>query len=397
MSNIRQAFDQYMVPNYSPFSVVPEQARGAWVTDTDGQQYIDLAGGIAVSALGHCHPALVNALTEQANRLWHVSNLMTNEPAVELAKLLCQETFAERVFFSNSGAEANEAALKLARRYAWQHFGEGKHRILAFDNAFHGRTLFTVSAGGQPKYQEGFGPCPEGIQHTPYNDIDALNAAGGDDLCAIIVEPVQGEGGMTPATPEFLQACRALADQHNALLIFDEVQSGVGRTGQLYAYQHYQVTPDILSSAKALGCGFPMGAILTRADIASVLTPGTHGTTSGGNPLACAVGLAAVREISQGEFLADVRVKTKAMQAELEAIGQRTGAFSDVRGLGLWFGCELSTSHHDRGVEIVQACLSHGVMILVAGANVLRLAPALNTDLDTLMQGLARLEAALNT
>ena len=395
MQDIRQEFDQYMVPNYAPFSVVPSHAEGAWVHDMDGRSYIDLAGGIAVSALGHCHPGLVKALTEQANRLWHVSNLMTNEPAVELAKLLCQQTFAERVFFSNSGAEANEAALKLARRYAWHHKGEGKHRILAFDNAFHGRTLFTVSAGGQPKYQEGFGPCPEGIEHQPYNDIEALKRAGGDDLCAIIVEPVQGEGGMTPATPEFLQACRALADQHQALLIFDEVQSGVGRSGQLYAYQHYGVTPDILSSAKALGCGFPMGAILTRSEIAEVLTPGTHGTTSGGNPLACAVGLAAVSEISQPAFLAGVRDKTAAMQQELEAIGQRTGAFADVRGLGLWFGCELQGDYQDRAVEIVHNCLAQAVMTLVAGPNVLRLAPALNTDQDTLMQGLARLEAAL--
>lgn len=396
MNPIRQAFDQYMVPNYAPFSVVPERAAGARVWDTEGKEYIDLAGGIAVSALGHCHPALNQALMKQANTLWHVSNLMTNQPAVDLARLLCEQTFAERVFFSNSGAEANEAALKLARRYAWHHHGEGKHRIVAFNDGFHGRTLFTVSVGGQPKYQEGFGPVPAGIDHVPYNDVAALEAIMGDDVCAIMVEPVQGEGGMTPATPEFLAACRALADRHQALLIFDEVQSGVGRTGHLYAYQHYQVTPDILSSAKALGCGFPMGAILTRSEIAQVLTPGTHGTTSGGNPLACAVGLAAVSEISQPPFLKQVRENTAFMQAELEAIGQRTQAFTEVRGLGLWFGCELSPKRKGQAVAIVQECLNQGVMTLVAGADVLRLAPALNTSQADLAIGLQRLEAALN-
>lgn len=395
MHPIRAKFDQYMVPNYAPFQVVPVQGRGAIVTDTEGKEYIDLAGGIAVSALGHCHPPLIEALTNQASTLWHVSNLMTNEPAVKLAELLCNETFAERVFFSNSGAEANEACLKLARRYAYDTYGAHKNRIIAFDNAFHGRTLFTVSVGGQPKYQEGFGPCPEGIDHVPYNDLEALTQAMGDDVCAIMVEPVQGEGGMTPATQAFLEHCRQLCDQHGALLIFDEVQSGIGRSGQLYAYQHYGVIPDILSSAKALGCGFPMGAMLTRAEIAKVLTPGTHGTTSGGNPLACAVGYAAVHEICQPEFLAQVRSNTEFMRQELIAIGERTGTFSEVRGLGLWFGCQLTAEHAGQAITILSRALELGVMVLVAGADVIRLAPALNTDRQTLAQGLAKLETAL--
>ena len=391
----RAQFDQHMVPNYAPFQQVPERGEGPYVYTEDGQQLIDMAGGIAVSALGHCYPPLVEALTTQAHKLWHVSNLMANKPATDLAAMLCESTFAERLFFCNSGAEANEAALKLARRYAYETRGAAKNRIVAFNDAFHGRTLFTVSVGGQPKYQEGFGPCPTGISHTPYNDVAALRASMDDDVCAIILEPFQGEGGMTPATPEFLAAARALADQYGALLIFDEVQSGVGRAGQLYAYQALGVTPDILSSAKALGCGFPIGAMLTTAEIARVLTPGTHGTTSGGNPLACAVALAAVDTIRQPKFLQTVRDNTAWMRAELVAMGKRTGAFRDVRNLGLWFGCELNPVLENRAGDIMNHGLQHGVMLLVAGANVVRLAPALNTDRDVLALGLSKMEAAI--
>ena len=391
----RAQFDQHMVPNYAPFAQVPERGEGPYIYTEDGEQLIDLAGGIAVSALGHCHPVLVNALTEQAQKLWHVSNLMTNKPATDLAAMLCEETFAERVFFCNSGAEANEAALKLARRYAYEVYGAQKNRIVAFDNGFHGRTLFTVSVGGQPKYQEGFGPCPGGITHVPYNDVAALDATMDDDVCAIMIEPLQGEGGMMPATAEFVAAARRLADQHNALLIFDEVQSGVGRSGYLYGYQALGITPDIVSSAKALGCGFPIGAMLTTAEIARVLTPGTHGTTSGGNPLGCAVSLAAINLIRQPDFLQTVRDNSDWMRDELIAMGARTGAFSDVRHMGLWFGCELSPVLKDRAGDIMKHGLAQGVMLLVAGANVVRLAPALNTPRDVLARGLEKMEAAI--
>ena len=392
----RALFDQHFVPTYAPAPMVPVHAQGVWVTDQEGRKFLDLAGGIAVSALGHCHPSLVSALTEQAQKLWHVSNLMTNEPALKLAQGLCQQTFAERVFFSNSGAEANEAALKLARRYAYDHHGPAKHRIICFEDGFHGRTLFTVSAGGQAKYREGFGPTPSGIEHLPYNDVDALRAAVSDDVCAIFLEPMQGEGGMRPATPEFLRACREEADRVGASLIFDEVQSGMGRTGHLFAYQHYGVTPDILSSAKALGCGYPIGAMLTTHERAQSLTPGTHGTTSGGNPLACAVAFAALNEISQPEFLATVRARTEAMRLRLEDIGRKHNCFTDVRGLGLWFGCELTPDRKGSAGAIVARALDHELMILNAGPDVVRLAPALNISEDEMHLGLDRLEQTLS-
>ena len=256
----REMFDQWMVPCYAPASFVPVRGEGSRVWDQDGRMYIDFASGVAVTALGHCHPVLVEALTEQAGKLWHVSNWLTNEPALRLAKRLIDATFAERVFFCNSGAEANEAALKLARRYAHDRHGERKIRVIAAVNAFHGRTLFTVTAGGQPKYSSGFGPNPAGITHLPFNDTAALErefAAHGAEICAVLLEPMQGEGGMTPGTPEYLQAARRLCTAHGALLILDEIQSGMGRTGTLFSYMQKGIVPDILTSAKGLGGGFP--------------------------------------------------------------------------------------------------------------------------------------------
>ena len=247
----RADFDQFMVPNYAPAAFVPVRGLGSRVWDQSGRELIDFAGGIAVNVLGHCHPALVAALTKQANTLWHISNVFTNEPALRLGKKLVEATFAERVFFCNSGAEANEAAFKLARRVAHDRFGPEKHEIIAATNSFHGRTLFTVSVGGQPKYSDGFGPKIQGITHVPYNDLDALKAAISDKTCAVVLEPVQGEGGVLPADKAYLEGARELCNAHNALLVFDEVQSGMGRTGELFAYMNYGVVPDILSSAKS--------------------------------------------------------------------------------------------------------------------------------------------------
>ncbi|MBO4967816.1 MAG: acetylornithine/succinyldiaminopimelate transaminase, partial [Pseudomonas sp.] len=290
----RADFDQVMVPNYAPAAFIPVRGAGSRVWDQAGRELIDFAGGIAVNVLGHAHPALVGALTEQANTLWHVSNVFTNEPALRLAKKLVDSTFAERVFFCNSGAEANEAAFKLARRVAHDRFGSEKYEIIAALNSFHGRTLFTVNVGGQSKYSDGFGPKITGITHVPFNDLDALKAAISDKTCAVVLEPIQGEGGVLPAEQAYLQGARELCDQHNALLVFDEVQTGMGRTGELFAYMHYGVTPDILTSAKSLGGGFPIAAMLTTEALAKHLVVGTHGTTYGGNPLACAVGNAVI-------------------------------------------------------------------------------------------------------
>jgi acetylornithine/N-succinyldiaminopimelate aminotransferase len=391
----RADFDQVMVPNYAPAGFIPVRGAGSRVWDQSGRELIDFAGGIAVNVLGHCHPALVGALTEQANQLWHVSNVFTNEPALRLAHKLVDATFAERAFFCNSGAEANEAAFKLARRVAFDRFGEDKYEIIAATNSFHGRTLFTVSVGGQPKYSDGFGPKIQGISHIPYNDIEALRAAVSDKTCAVVLEPIQGEGGVLPADLAYLQAARELCDKHNALLVFDEVQSGMGRSGSLFAYMHYGVTPDILSSAKSLGGGFPIGAMLTTSELAKHLAVGTHGTTYGGNPLACAVAEAVIDTINTPEVLAGVNAKHQRFKAKLEQIGQQYGVFSQVRGLGLLIGAVLSDAWKGKAKAILDAAALEGLMVLQAGPDVVRFAPSLVVDDADIDEGLARLERAV--
>lgn len=391
----RDLFDQVMVPNYAPGKIIPVKGEGSRIWDQDGREYIDFAGGIAVNVLGHAHPALVKALTEQGQKLWHLSNVMTNEPALALAKKLTELTFADKVFFCNSGAEANEAALKLARRHAFVNYGEEKHEIISTLSSFHGRTLFTVSVGGQAKYKEGFEPTPGGISHVPYNDLDALRAQISNRTAAVIVEPIQGEGGVTPATQAYLEGVRQLCDEHNALLIFDEVQTGVGRTGHLYAYQYYGVTPDILSSAKALGGGFPIGAMLCTDAVAPSLAFGTHGSTYGGNPLGCSVSLAVIEELTKPGVLDAVSAKADRYKAGLAAINEKYGIFKEVRGLGLLIGIELTEQWHGKAKDFVAAALEEGLMMLVAGPNVLRFAPSLiipDADIDA---GLAMLDAAI--
>ncbi|WP_308030743.1 aspartate aminotransferase family protein [Neisseria lactamica] len=385
----------YLTPNFAFAPMIPERASGSRVWDTEGREYIDFSGGIAVNALGHCHPALVDALNAQMHKLWHISNIYTTRPAQELAQKLVKHSFADKVFFCNSGAEANEAALKLARKYAHDRFGGGKSEIVACINSFHGRTLFTVSVGGQPKYSKDYAPLPQGITHVPFNDIAALEAAVGEQTCAVIIEPIQGESGILPATAEYLQTARRLCDRHNALLILDEVQTGMGHTGRLFAYEHYGVVPDILSSAKALGCGFPIGAMLATEKIAAAFQPGTHGSTFGGNPMACAVGSRAFDIINAPETLHNVRSQGQKLQTALLDLGRKTGLFSQVRGMGLLLGCVLDVPYRGRAAEIVAAALKHGVMILVAGADVLRFAPSLLLDDEDMAEGLARLENAL--
>ncbi|WP_028450899.1 MULTISPECIES: aspartate aminotransferase family protein [Chitinibacter] len=395
MSLSRSDFDQYMVPNYAPAEFVPVRGAGSRVWDQAGREYLDLAGGIAVNSLGHCHPVLVKALTEQANKLWHVSNVYTNEPALALAQQLVASTFAEKVFFCNSGAEANEAALKLARRAAIERFGEKKHKVLSALNSFHGRTFFTVTVGGQPKYSDGFGPKPEGIAYFEYNNLDSVKALIDDDTACVILEPIQGEGGVLPADPAFLQGVRELCNQHNAFLIFDEVQSGMGRTGSLFAYQEYGVVPDILSSAKSLGGGFPIGAMLTTADIAKHLVAGTHGTTYGGNPLACAVAGAVLAEINTPAVLEGVKTKHQQLKAGVEAINAKYPLFKEVRGMGLLLGCVLADGYKDRAKEVLNAAVKEGLMVLMAGPNVVRFAPSLVISDEEIATALSRFEAAI--
>ncbi|MCG6284042.1 aspartate aminotransferase family protein [Vibrio diabolicus] len=393
----RGLFDEVMVPCYNPMEMIPVKGEGSRVWDQEGNEYIDFAGGIAVSCLGHCHPVMVNALTEQANKLWHLSNVMTNEPALRLAKKLTEVSFAERVFFANSGAEANEAALKLARRYAADVHGAEKSEIIAFKQGFHGRTFFTVTVGGQAAYSDGFGPKPGDVTHLPYNDIEALQAHMSDRTCAVMMEPLQGEGGIVPPTPEFAQAVRELCDKHNALLIFDEVQTGNGRTGNFYAYQGLGITPDILSTAKSLGGGFPIGAMLTTAKLAEHMKVGTHGSTYGGNPLACVVAEAVVNEVTKPEVLAGVLEREAMFREGLEKINAKYNIFSEVRGQGLLLGAALNEEWQGRARDVLVAAGKQGLMVLVAGANVVRFTPSLVITQQEIEEGLAKLDKAIAT
>ncbi|MDN7126083.1 aspartate aminotransferase family protein [Pseudidiomarina sp. 1ASP75-14] len=395
MKVTRATFNDVMVPNYNPAKMVPVKGEGSRVWDQDGTEYVDFAGGIAVNCLGHCHPAMVNALTEQGNKLWHLSNVFTNEPAMRLAKKLTDATFAERVYFANSGAEANEAALKLARRWALDNHGAGKDQIVAFAKGFHGRTFFTVTVGGQPAYSEGFGPKPGGIEHVDYNDLAALEAQMSDKTCAVMMEPLQGEGGVISPDLEFVKGVRALCDKYNALLIFDEVQTGFGRTGSLYAYQQLGVTPDILASAKSLGGGFPIGAMLTTAAIAEHLKPGTHGSTYGGNPLACAVAEAVFDVVNTDEVLAGVKAREELFKTKLAEINERYGIFKDIRGKGLLIGAELSDKYEGKARDFLNAGADEGVMVLVAGPSVIRFTPSLIIPEADVLEGLARFEKAI--
>ncbi|MGF2655206.1 bifunctional acetylornithine/succinyldiaminopimelate transaminase [Serratia marcescens] len=391
----RSTFDQVILPVYAPAQFVPVRGQGSRVWDQQGKEYIDFSGGIAVTALGHCHPALVEALKRQGETLWHTSNVFTNEPALRLASKLIDATFADRVFFANSGAEANEAAFKLARHYAITRHSPYKTKIIAFYNAFHGRTLFTVSVGGQAKYSDGFGPKPADIVHVPFNDLAAVKAVMDDHTCAVVMEPIQGEGGITPVDTGFLKGVRELCDQHQALLVFDEVQSGMGRSGKLFAYMHYGVTPDILTTAKALGGGFPVSAMLTTEDIASVMQVGTHGTTYGGNPLACAVAEAALDVINTPEVLSGIEQRHALYVQALQHIGDKYGIFTAIRGMGLLIGAELTPHYHGRARDFLTAAAARGLMILNAGPNVIRFAPSLVVELQDIEAGMALFELAV--
>ncbi len=391
----RALFDDVMVPNYAPSAVIPVRGQGSRVWDQQDREFIDFAGGIAVNCLGHCHPALVGALTEQANKIWHLSNVMTNEPALRLAKKLTDNTFADKVYFANSGAESNEAALKLARRWALDNFGAEKSQIIAFKQGFHGRTFFTVTVGGQAAYSDGFGPKPGDIDHAEYNNLDSLKALMSDKTCAVVMEPLQGEGGIIAPTDEFAKGVRELCNQHNALLIFDEVQTGVGRLGELYAYMGLGVTPDILTTAKALGGGFPIGAMITTTDIAKHLKIGTHGSTYGGNPLACAVAEAAFDTVNTPEVLDGVKAKSKLYIDGLNAINAKYNVFSEIRGKGLLIGAVLTDAYQGKAKDFLNAAMDEGLMTLVAGANIIRFAPSLVIPNEDIAEGLARFEKAV--
>ncbi|NUF38614.1 aspartate aminotransferase family protein [Acinetobacter lactucae] len=395
ISVTRSNFNDWMVPVFAPANFIPVRGEGSRIWDQENKEYIDFAGGIAVNALGHAHPVAVNALTEQATKLWHVGNGYTNEPVLRLAKQLTENTFADKVFFCNSGAEANEAALKLARKVGLDSGITGKSGIVAFNNAFHGRTLFTVSAGGQPKYSQDFAPLPNGINHVAFNDLEAAKAVINEQTCAVIVELIQGEGGVIPADIEFLKGLRALCDKFGALLIFDEVQTGVGRTGALYAYMNSGVIPDVLTTAKALGGGFPVGAMLTTDKFAPHFSVGTHGTTYGGNPLASAVAGAVFKFINTPEVLEGVKHRHQYFLDALNKLNAEYPIFQEIRGQGLLIGCELKAEYAGKAKDITTWAGEEGLLALIAGPNVVRFTPSLIIPEQDIDEGIARLKRAL--
>lgn len=389
---------RYWLPVYRPREVVLDHGRGARVWDTEGREYVDLSAGIAVNALGHQDPDLVEALTAQAQKLWHSSNVFYTEPPLRLAEeLVTASGFAERVFLCNSGTEANEAAIKLVRKWAASKGRPPERRVIVtFRGSFHGRTLAAVTATAQPKYQENYEPLPGGFRYLDFNDVPALEAAFAQgDVAAVMLEPVQGEGGVLPAAPGFIQRVRELCDQYDALLVLDEIQCGMGRTGTLFAHVQDGVTPDIVTLAKALGCGFPIGAMLAGPKVAEVMQYGAHGTTFGGNPMGAAVARVALRKLSSAALMANVKKQSQALRDGLAAINAELGLFAEVRGRGLMLGAVLGDAYKGRAGEVLDHAAAHGLLLLQAGPDVLRFVPPLSITDEDVAEGLARLRAAL--
>ena len=386
---LRQS-QEVLMPNYRRAAVAFARGEGVRLYDLEGRVYLDFVGGIAVSSLGHAHPRLVRAIQEQAARLLHVSNLYLIPEQTELAQWLTSRSGLDRAFFCNSGAEANEAAIKLARRFHYTR-GTGRYEIIVAEHAFHGRTLATLAATPVAKYQEGFSPLPEGFRVVPFNDPGALVAAVNERTGAIMLEPVQGEAGVFPATAEFLAAARALCDAHRLLLIFDEVQTGIGRTGTLFAFQGSGVKPDVITLAKGLGGGVPIGAVLARAAVAEVFQPGAHGSTFGGNPLACAAALAVVQTVEEENLAAHAAAMGEILQAGLRELGHHAGAITAVRGRGLLVGADLDRE----AAPLVDACRARGLLVNGVQPWTLRLAPPLIVSAAEIREALAILERAL--
>lgn len=380
-----------ILPVYMPAPLAFERGEGSWLMTADGRRYLDFGAGIAVNALGHAHPRLVAALTEQGGKLWHISNLYQNPLAEKLAKRLVEATFADVVFFCNSGAEALEASIKMARKHHSASGHPERYRIVTFEGAFHGRTLATIAAGGQKKYLDGFGPAMPGFDQVPFGDDAALKAAIGPETAAILIEPVQGEGGIRPVPNERLRALRALCDQHGILLILDEVQSGVGRTGKLFAHEWAGIKPDIMAIAKGIGGGFPLGACLATTEASNGMVPGTHGTTFGGNPLAMAVGNAVLDVVLEDGFLDRVRQMALLLKQRLAEIKDRHPAvIAEVRGEGLMIGLKL----HPTNTDLVRAAEQEGLLLIAAGDNVVRLLPPLVIGEDEVGEAIDRLDRA---
>ena len=389
--DVAKLTDKYVAQTYARYPMALVRGKGARVWDADGKEYLDFLAGIAVNSLGHCHPAVVRAIQQQSRKLLHVSNLYHIQPQSELARELCRHSFAERVFFCNSGAEANEAAIKLVRRYGGEHLG-GKYEILSAQNSFHGRTLATLTATGQEKVRAGYDPLPAGFRQIPFNDLRAAeDAIDPQKTAGILVEPIQAEGGVIVADEYYLHGLRELCDRRGLLLLFDEVQTGMGRTGKLFGYEHFGVTPDIMTLAKALGGGLPLGAMLAREDVAKSFKPGSHASTFGGNPVACNAGLAVMNTLLKGGALKNCAKMSRLLVNGFERLRARAPFVRGIRGKGLLLGLELDID----GTKIVDECMQEGLLLNCTAAKILRFVPPLTITAKEVERGLAILEKVL--
>lgn len=395
MKITRKTFDEVMFPCYNPMNMVIKKAHGSYVFGNEGNKYVDLTSGIAVNCLGHTPDGVQKVIKKTCKNLIHVSNIFCNEYTLSLAKKLTSLTGYDKVFFVNSGAEANETALKLARRVAFDDYGAEKNEIISFVNSFHGRTFFSVTVGGQESYSDGFGPKPAAITHIPYNDIATFEKTISDKTCAVILEPIQGEGGIIKADDAFLVKVRELCDKFHAALIFDEVQTGVARSGTLYAYEQTPVKPDILTSAKGLASGLPIGAVLTYDNFAKHFVPGTHGSTFGGNALACSVGCYVLDKVSDKKFLENVKATSEYIKAAIRKLDEKHHVFDDVRGEGLLMGLVLNKKYSGKSGALQKECFKHKLLTLTAHGDVLRLAPALNIKKSVVDEAMKLLDKAL--
>lgn len=395
MKITRKTFDEVMFPCYNPMNMVIKKAHGSYIFDNEGNKYVDLTSGIAVNCLGHTPEGVQKVIKKTCKNLIHVSNIFCNEYTLSLAKKLTSLTGYDKVFFVNSGAEANETALKLARRVAFDDYGAEKNEIISFVNSFHGRTFFSVTVGGQESYSDGFGPKPAAITHIPYNDIATFEKTISDKTCAVILEPIQGEGGIIKADDAFLVKVRELCDKFHAALIFDEVQTGVARSGTLYAYEQTPVKPDILTSAKGLASGLPIGAVLTYDNFAKHFVPGTHGSTFGGNALACSVGCYVLDKVSDKKFLENVKATSEYIKAAIRKLDEKHHVFDDVRGEGLLMGLVLNKKYSGKSGALQKECFKHKLLTLTAHGDVLRLAPALNIKKSVVDEAMKLLDKSL--
>lgn len=388
MKGFIEEANRYLMNTYDRYPIVLVRGQGVRVWDAEGNEYLDFLSGIAVSNLGHCHPKVVEAIKDQAQRLLHVSNLFYTEPQVELARRICEHSFGERVFFCNSGAEANEAAIKLARKWAEERYGPGRHQIVTMFGSFHGRTMGALTATAQEKFHRGFGPLLPGFKYCPYDDLDALWEAVDETTCAVMLEPIQGESGVRVPSEGYLRGVREICDKKGVLLILDEVQTGMGRTGELFAYRHWGVEPDMMTLAKALGGGLPLGALVAKEEVARAFAPGDHASTFGGNPLGCRAGCVVFDELVHGGVLENCRQMGTYLMEGLKEMASRRGRIAEVRGKGLMIGVEWEGPW---AKEIARGLFKKGILVNAIGDRILRILPPLiisREEVDTFLEAL---------